>query len=87
MQSPQAIANPFGITVFGSAVNRVTPDTASITCAVSRIEQAPNDAFARAREGSRSVQDYLRGAGISDYGASRITLAQQNRFVNGEQPA
>jgi uncharacterized protein YggE len=84
MQSQQAIQNPFGVTVFGSALNRVSPDIASILCAVSRLEQTANKAFEKARQGSKSVQEYLHKAQVREFGASRITLAQQNRFLNGE---
>src|ERR1700730_5461714 len=84
MESRQAIATPFGVTVFGSAMSRVAPDIASIRCSVSRLEQKPKDAFAKARQGAQSVQDCLRNARISDYGASRIALVQQNGYVKGE---
>ena len=49
--SPGRISH--GIRVFGSAVLRVAPDTASIVVAVSRTEQKPETAFAKAREGAQ----------------------------------
>jgi uncharacterized protein YggE len=58
-----------GVRVFGSAVVRVTPDTASIVVAVSRTEQKPEDAFARAREGAQAVNAFLHKAGIKDFGS------------------
>ena len=83
--SQQAIPSPFGITVFGSAVSTVAPDVASIRCAVSRVEEKPDKAFAAARKGAQSVQVALGKLNVVDFGASRITLAQKFRFINGEQ--
>lgn len=80
----QAIPSPFGVTAFGSAVLRVAPDVASITCAVSRLEQKPDQAFAEARKGAQSVQGCLSKLKVADFGASRITLAQEYRYISGE---
>jgi uncharacterized protein YggE len=82
--SRQAIPSPFGVTAFGSAVSRVPPDIASVRCAVSRLEQKPEQAFSTARAGAQAVQDCLRGLRVADFGASRITLTQEHRFMNGE---
>jgi uncharacterized protein len=76
---------PHGVKVFGSAVVRVTPDTASIIIAVSRVEQKPEAAFARAREGAQAVNAYQRRAGANDFGSSLITLSNEFRHVSGEQ--
>src|SRR5262249_53770299 len=76
--------SPSGITVFGSAVSRVSPDVATVKCTVSRLADKPAKAFAEARKGSQSVQECLRKHKVTDFGASRITLAQQTRYVNGE---
>jgi uncharacterized protein YggE len=73
-----------GVRVFGSAVLRVAPDTASIVVAVSRTEQKPEAAFAKARAGAQAVNTYLHTAGVRDFGSSRVTLAQQYRYVSGE---
>jgi uncharacterized protein YggE len=73
-----------GVKVFGSAVMRVSPDMASIVVAVSRTEQKPEAAFAKAREGAQGVTAYLRRAGVRDFGSSRVTLSQESRYVNGE---
>jgi uncharacterized protein YggE len=80
----QAITTPFGVTVFGSAISRVAPDLASVACAVSRLEQKPDKAFAEARKGAQSVQECLRRLKVVDFGASRVTLEQKHRFSNGE---
>lgn len=84
MESKQAIANPLGVTTHGTATCRVAPDHAVIKCAVTRLETTPDKAFAKARQGAQAVQACLRQTGSPDFGTSRITLAQQNRFVNGE---
>jgi uncharacterized protein YggE len=73
-----------GVKVFGSAVVRVAPDTASIVVAVCRTEQKPEAAFAKAREGAQGVTAYLHKAGIKDFGSSRVTLSQEFRYINGE---
>ncbi len=72
------------VKVFGSAVLRVAPDTASIVVAVSRLEQKPETAFAKAREGAQGVTAYLHKTGIKDFGSSRVTLSQEFRYTNGE---
>src|SRR5262245_23708420 len=74
-----------GVKVFGSAVVRVAPDTASIIVAVSRLEQKPEAAFSKAREGAQGVTAYLHKAGVKDFGSSRVTLSQEYRYTNGEQ--
>lgn len=73
-----------GVKVFGSAVLRVAPDTASIVVAVSRIEQKPEAAFAKSREGAQGITAYLHKAGVKDFGSSRVTLSQEFRYSNGE---
>ena len=81
MESKQAIPAPFGITVFGSATSRIAPDFASIKVTVSRLKQKPADAFAEAKKGSQAVQECLKK---TEFGASRVTMTPQNRYVNGE---
>ena len=38
------------VTAFGSALPRVPPDSTTITAAITRLENDPSDAFAKARE-------------------------------------
>ncbi len=73
-----------GVKVFGSAVIRVAPDTASIVVAVSRLEQQPERAFAEAREAAQAVTAYLHKSAFKDFGSSRITLSQEFRYHNGD---
>ncbi len=73
------------IKVFGSAIARVAPDTASIVVAVTRLEKRPKDAFAKAHDGARAVHDYLKSAAIEDVRSSRITLTQEHQYRNGEE--
>ena len=84
MNVTQAIQNPLGVTVFGSAVLRVEPDVASLNFTVSRLEQHPKDAFATTREAVQKVSEYLAQAGIENVGSSRINLTQSFRYVGGE---
>lgn len=72
------------VKVFGSAVVRVVPDTASINVGVSRVQKEPRPAFDDVRGAARAVGAFLRAAGVDDVGTSRITLAQETRYVNGE---
>jgi uncharacterized protein YggE len=81
----QAITNPIGVTVFGSATNRVYPDLVSIRGSVSSLEQKPSDAFSKAKRGARSVQDYLGTVQNAEFGVSRAALTREMRFVNGAQ--
>ena len=74
-----------GVRVFGSAVVRVAPDTATIQVAVSRLDAEPEPAFAAARKGAQAVGAFLQGRAMQDFGSSRITLSQESRFVDGEQ--
>jgi uncharacterized protein YggE len=85
MESRQGITAPLGITVYGSAISKEVPDTAVIRCAVSITEQAAQDAFLNARNAAKLAQKFLQTIDVKDYGASRATLLQQNRFINGEQ--
>ena len=84
MNHTQAIQNPLGVTVFGSAVLRVEPDIASLNFTVSRLEQHPKDAFAATRQAVAEVSQYLADSGIEEVGASRINLSQTFRYVGGE---
>lgn len=85
MESRQGIAAPFGITVYGTASSKETPDTAVIRCAVSVTELVATDAFLAAKGAANSAHRFLQSRGVSDYGTSRATLVQQNRFINNEQ--
>ncbi|MEQ8788610.1 MAG: SIMPL domain-containing protein [Pirellulaceae bacterium] len=73
-----------GIKVFGSAIVRVAPDTASIAVAVTRLEKEPKKAFSKAHAGARAVHDYLKSAAVDDVRSSRITLTQEHQYRNGE---
>lgn len=75
---------PSSVRVFGSAILRVAPDTASIVIAVSRLEQTPKDAFAKARKAAEAVSACLQKAGLEEFGASRISLAQEFKYANYE---
>jgi uncharacterized protein len=79
MNNDQAIINPFGIAVFGSAVAHVDPDVASLHFAVSRLAQQPTDAFKAAQEAAQHISAYLGQAHIHDVSSSNITLATSFR--------
>jgi uncharacterized protein YggE len=83
--SSMTITNPFGICAFGSALLRVSPDSAIIRAAITRLEEKPSDAFAKARDAAQSVTGFLRKAHVKESGLSRISLAQEYRFFNNER--
>ena len=76
MDFSQLVPSPAGIKVFGSAIVRVEPDTASLTFAVSRLGKHPRDAFREARESSQRVWAFLTQAKLDDVGTSRMTLTE-----------
>jgi uncharacterized protein YggE len=80
----QAIEQPFGVTVYGSAILRVEPDIASIKFAVARLSQQPQDAFRDAHEGAQAVAAFMTQANLVDFGASRVTLQKSFRYTGGE---
>ncbi|MGJ5204765.1 SIMPL domain-containing protein [Bradyrhizobium sp. HKCCYLR20261] len=82
----ETIASPFNITVFGSAIERISPDFASIKASVSCIEQKPADAFSKAKQRARSVTDYLRSARVKEFGMSRASLTRELQPIVGAPP-
>ena len=85
MSADQAIRQPFGVTVFGSSIVRIEPDTASLKFAVSRLEKQPKEAFRAAREGAQAVRAYLQQAQLREVSSARLTLSQEWRHINGVQ--
>ncbi len=81
----QSIREPFGVTVFGSALVRVEPDVASLFFTVSRSSKHPKDAFAAVRKGAEGVSRYLNTAGVPDVRSSRVTLEQEYSYSGGER--
>jgi uncharacterized protein YggE len=81
----QAISNPFGITVFGSAIIRIVPDIASLTFGVARIGQHPRDAFRDAQDAAKKVRLFLADSKFGEMGTSRTVFSPEYKFANGEQ--
>ncbi len=79
----QAITNAFGVTVFGSATNRVPPDLVSIRGSVSCVEQKPADAFSKAKRAAGNVQSYLSRLKIAEFGVSRAALKRLVQYGQG----
>ncbi|MBA3531855.1 MAG: SIMPL domain-containing protein [Ardenticatenales bacterium] len=84
MALTSSISNPYGISVFGSAVIRVTPDVVALDFSVSRLEQKPKDAFKKTHEATQQIRSYLSRAQVGDVGSSHITLSKTTRHINGE---
>ena len=83
MQVKQTITTPFGISVFGSAVVRIEPDTAVIALSVSRVNPHPKEGFRAVREAARKIQAFLAENQIYDAGSSRIRLSEELRYEGG----
>jgi uncharacterized protein len=81
-----SILNPFGITVFGSARLKVSPDFAMVMASVTRLDQKPAVAFSQAQQGARDVSEFLRNAQVEEFGTSRISLIREIRIGASEQP-
>jgi uncharacterized protein YggE len=82
--NPFTIESPFGVSVFGSALLKVSPDQALIRASVTRVKPRASDSFLKAKDSARAVADFLRVANVQDFGTSRITLSQEKRVVSGE---
>ena len=85
MYVQQTLNNPFGISVFGSAIIRVDPDIVSLRFAVSRIEKHPRNAFQNARQAMEQVRAYLAQAQIQDVGTSRVGLSEAYENTGGKR--
>jgi len=79
------IDHPFGVSGFGSTLLRVPPDSVTIRAAITRLEEKPSEAFAKARKAEQSVTSFLRKAPVKESGLSRISLSQEYRFLNNER--
>jgi hypothetical protein len=79
----QAISNPLGINVFGSALIRVEPDIATLSFGVSSVEKKPDAAFQATRNLAQKVQSYLSKAGIQEVSTSRIRLDTYYEYIEG----
>ena len=84
-ESGQSIREPFGITVFGSALVRVPPDLVSLILDVARTAKHPKEAFEAARKGARAVAAYLKDSRVNDVRSSRVTLEQEYVYTGGER--
>jgi uncharacterized protein YggE len=79
------IQNPFGITVFGSARLKVSPDFAMVMASVTRVDQKPSVAFSQAQQGAREVIEFLRKSHVEEFGTSRISLVREIRVGASDQ--
>lgn len=79
------IRNPFGLSVFGSALIKTPPDLVSIHANVARVEQTPSAAFSKARKAAHHVTDFLRSSKVEEFGVSRMRLAPEFDYVGGKR--
>lgn len=73
-----------GVTVFGTAVIKVAPDSAAVAVAASRVEQGPKDAFAAVRKAGAQILKFLEEGRFGDFGSSRITLSREHEYARNE---
>ena len=78
------IKRPFGVSVFGSGLIRVAPDIALIRAAVSVLNEKPSEVFKEARSGVERVTSFLARFNGLEFGASRVRLNGERRFIGGE---
>jgi hypothetical protein len=72
-----AITHPFGISVFGSTLLRVPPDSVVIRAAITRLDEKPSEAFAKA---CHSVPAKGSGQGIrpvENFPVTGVSLRKQ----------
>ena len=81
----QQIDNPFGITAFGSAIIRVSPDIALLNFSVTRTHPTPKEAFDTVHEGATSVRRYLGTAEVDDVQSSHVGLSAEFRYDGTKQ--
>ena len=84
-ESNLTIKNPFGISVFGSALIKTPPDLVSIQASVACTEQKPSEAFSKVRKVAHEVKDFLRRSNIEAFGMSQMTLAAEFAFITGQR--
>ena len=72
----QMVERPWGISAYGVASVKATPDLARIRFRVVRVEQTPSEAFATVTEAVHAVRQALRGHGVADGAveSSRLNL-------------
>lgn len=78
MQHSQIIAQPHGVTVFGSAVVRVEPDLASLRFSVGAQNARPADAIKDARTQANSIGAFLQRSSVPTAAikTSRVSLRE-----------
>ena len=73
---PQAITNPFGITVFGSSVVHVEPDVVVLNIGVEGRDPEAKIAFQQVRIKAQAVSEYLSGIHSCEFKTSFIQLSK-----------
>lgn len=68
---------PYGLSVYGHALVRTSPDSAVIHASVTRGEEEPSDSLSKAKEGAHAVEEFLRRSNVDDFGMSRIQLNRE----------
>ena len=77
---------PYGLSAYGHAMVKTSPDSALIHASTTRSEQEPSDSFSKAKRAARTVAEFLRKSGVKDFGMSRIRLYQQSHWGDKPRP-
>lgn len=74
------IDSPWGVSVYGVASVRATPDTARLRIAIDRTEDTPAEAFGSAREGVTALRRTFREYGIPEEAVSSSRLGLRTEW-------
>jgi uncharacterized protein YggE len=83
----QPIQQPWGVSVFGSALVDALPDLALLRFAAVSVANKPADAFNAAHNGGAKIRQTLSTAGVGEGSVqtSRVTLDSVFEFRGGQQ--
>lgn len=83
----QMVERPWGITAFGAASVRASPDLVRVRFRIVRVAPQPAAAFEAARAAVRAVRAALRGHGLGDAAVenSRLDLRTATEYVDGSR--
>lgn len=78
------ITQPYGISVFGSALTSAEPDKVVFSFSASSLKPRPKEAFAEAQTIATKLRQFLQTTSVGEFGASRLSLNETNRYSDGE---
>lgn len=76
---------PYGISVFGSALTSAEPDKVVFSFSASSLKPRPQEAFAEAQNIAAMLRQFLQKTGGAEFGASRLSLNEKHSYSKGEE--